>query len=71
MNDYCLNKGQHCNCDGTTPRVKDEGKILDKNKLPIKTVIFGYQNGYSNHWVTIGDVICAPKATGILIYITM
>ncbi|KAK3105571.1 hypothetical protein FSP39_000840 [Pinctada imbricata] len=61
MMNYCMTKDTNCNCDGSRARVTDEGKMLEKDFLPIQRVVFGYENGYANHFSTIGDVVCAPK----------
>lgn len=61
---YCETRTANCNCDGTRSGVKDEGKILDKNLLPIQGVHFGLDTSSQRMEVEFGNVVCGPKPFG-------
>ena len=59
---YCRNRPSNCNCNGTTESGLDEGKEIDKNKLPFLKFVSNVNSGKAD--VTFGPVKCAPKPYG-------
>ncbi|KAK3577967.1 hypothetical protein CHS0354_020807 [Potamilus streckersoni] len=56
---YCANIKSPCNCNGTIQTMVDDGKIFDKNILPVQSVTSG-TSGRGYGLVTVGDLRCAP-----------
>ncbi|KAL4228481.1 hypothetical protein ACF0H5_011528 [Mactra antiquata] len=56
---YCKNPDSLCNANGTTETVFDNGKIVNKSKLPVLEVKVVPGSGYGEVW--IGPLMCAPK----------
>jgi hypothetical protein len=51
--------------NGTASGGKDDGKIIDKELLPIKKIYIGGLIGYQRMTITLGPVTCGPKPFGI------
>lgn len=59
---YCQNTTARCNCDGSLTQWKDDGKIMDKSKLPILGVYTPPSVGVG--YVRIWELMCAAKPFG-------
>ena len=60
----CATQTSNCNCDGSASGRKDDGKIIDKELLPIKKIYIGGLIGYQKMAITLGPVTCGPKPFG-------
>jgi len=59
---YCEDRTSNCNCDGSYARRRDEGKIIDKSKLPILGTHTPTPRGAG--YIRIGILKCANKPFG-------
>ena len=60
----CPNPESNCVCDGTVNGQIDDGKIIEKDQLPIRKVHIGGLTGSEKIDIILGPVTCGPKPFG-------